>query len=323
MLATDSRSGEARLEGAGSEPYGGTGDAQPEAARSEPDGGPPNLAETGGGSLDVPSVCQSPLTFLSNITPPSMCHGVVLKIATVPFDPADSRWSSAYQGCLANYGSLVSPDPCRELCTDLVMANATLRSSQGIASCTLDCSQPQSPVLAVEYSDTICEPIQPDGGPSTVKSDAGIDTAPDAGIDGAPDTMVALDGGDGGSQARVVLRSVYAYGNCMPVISEDPILVMWTVDITGARGDTAQLTKATITVSSGTSIVQDFTVANPSIALVGGAGSADQRKPVAVVSPNSACSQMCGGATYRLDLVYAIDGQIIAVSQSGNFSCAY
>jgi hypothetical protein len=107
------------------------------------------------------------------------------------------------------------------------------------------------------------------------------------------------------------------------MISSDPILVTWTVDVTGARGNTARLTKATTTVSSSTSIVQDFTVDNPTVSLVAGAGSADQRKPVAVVSPNSACSDMCGGATYRLDLVYEVDGQIISVGKSGSFICAY
>jgi len=128
---------------------------------------------------------------------------------------------------------------------------------------------------------------------------------------------------DGGRPAQVTLRKVSAYGNCMPSIAADPIIVLWTVDITGATGASAQITKATITVSKGTSIVQDFTVEQPTVSLVNGAGSADQRKSLASVSPNQACSSMCSGATYQLDLVFDINGQYIPASQTGAFSCAY
>jgi hypothetical protein len=303
----------------------GLGDAQQEETDIASDSGAADLRETGGPSPDVPSVCQTPIDFPPSSSPPSMCPGVVLKTDAIPLDPADPRWSALYQGCLANYGGLLYPDDCRRLCTDVAVASNALKYIQGINWCTLDCTEPQSPVLSVEYSDTICEPIQPDSGPRDVaKPDAGIDVATDAGMDGAPDRETALDSSEAGSRIQVVLRTVYAYADCMPAVSEDPILVAWTVAITGASGSTALLTQATITVSSKTSsIVQDFTAANPTISLTGGAGSADQRKPVAVVSPNSACSSMCGGATYQLDLVYEVDGQSIAVSQSGSFTCAY
>ena len=102
-------------------------------------------------------------------------------------------------------------------------------------------------------------------------------------------------------------------------------MVMWTVDITGAEGNTAKLTKATITVTSTKStmsIVQDFDVTNPTVTLVDGAGSADQRKPIKTILPNLACSTMCGDGTFELDLVYDVDGQSIPVSSSGDFTCA-
>jgi hypothetical protein len=296
------------------------------------DGGAVDVAGTDGGKQDAPAVCGSPLGFPSNSQPPSMCPGVVLKTAKIPFAPTDSRWSTLYQGCLDNYGSLIYPDDCRKLCTVLATASAALRYNQGITWCSLDCSQPGTPVLSVEYSDTICEPMPFDSGPSTQpRPDAGLDGALVDGIDGArvtgsdaaPDTKTGLEPSDGGSPPHVALRNVYAYGNCMPMIQPDPIIAIWTVDITGARREAAQLTKATIAVSKGTSIVQDFTVDNPIIPLVGGAGNADQRKPLASVSPNQACSTMCSGATYQLDLVFEIDGQSISVSKPGDFSCAY
>ena len=139
--------------------------------------------------------------------------------------------------------------------------------------------------------------------------------------DGGIDTGLGII--DGGRPAQVTLRKVYAYGNCMPSIAADPIIVLWTVDITEATGASAQITKATISVSKGTSIVQDFAVEQPTVSLVNGAGSADQRKSLASVSPNQACSSMCSGATYQLDLVFDIDGQHIPASQTGAFSCAY
>ena len=149
----------------------------------------------------------------------------------------------------------------------------------------------------------------------------GIDAGKPVGMDGPPDMGTTI--ADGG-QARVTLRSGGAYGNCMPIVSTDPIVATWTVDIAGARGTSAQLTKATVTVTGSSTIVQDFTVDNPTIALTNGAGSADQRKPINQRQPNTACDSMCsGGVTYRLDLAYAIDGQTIAVSKSGSFSCAY
>jgi hypothetical protein len=152
--------------------------------------------------------------------------------------------------------------------------------------------------------------------------DPGIDGAKPVGLDGAPD--IGTTAVDGGNQAKVVLRSGGAYGNCMPSVSPDPIIATWTVEISGAHGTTAQLAKATVTVTGKTTIVQELTVDNPTIALVNGAGSADQRKPLSQQQPNSACESMCsGGTTYRLDLVYSIDGQSVPVSKSGSFSCAY
>jgi hypothetical protein len=157
---------------------------------------------------------------------------------------------------------------------------------------------------------------------------SGSDTRPDARFDGSIDMGPnTIDSGpntvDGGRPAQVTLRNVSAYGNCMPSVAADPIIVLWTVDITGAAGASAQVTNATITVSKGTSIVQDFTVEKPTVALVNGAGSADQRKSLDSVSPNQVCSSMCSGATYQLNLVFDINGQSISASQAGAFSCAY
>jgi hypothetical protein len=155
-----------------------------------------------------------------------------------------------------------------------------------------------------------------DGTPATV-------ARPDGGLDLALDAAAVLDAID--SQPQVTLRQGGAWVNCMPMVNADPIDVTWTVDVAGARGSTAQLVESTVTASNGTSsIVQDFTVASPTIALVNGTGSADQRKPINGSSANTACDSMCsGGATYRLDLVFTIDGQSVSVSKSGNLSCAY
>jgi hypothetical protein len=284
------------------------------------------------GSRQDSGVCQSPLSFPSNSQLPSMCPGVVLKTAVIPFVPTDSRWSSLYQSCLQSDGPKFYQDACRQLCSAVADASPAMKYNQGITSCSLDCSQPDNPVLSVIYSDTICEPSILDARVETEsRPDARLDGAPDASIDsvrvdapdGVPDAKMGLDALDGGSLPQVALRDVSTYGNCMPLIAADPIITLWTVDISGARGASAQLTSATITVSKGTSIVQSFTVANPTIPLVDGAGSASQRKPHETVLPNQACSSMCNGATYQLDLVFEVDGQSIALSKSGAFLCAY
>jgi hypothetical protein len=86
------------------------------------------------------------------------------------------------------------------------------------------------------------------------------------------------------------------------------------------------VTSATVTVSNGTaSIVEKLTVDKPTILLVDGAGSADQRKPVfsGPAEDNQACMSMCKGATYRLDLVLDNEGQTFAMSASASLSCSY
>ena len=285
-----------------------------------PDG--PRASDDGSGDVadgtgqDIPAVCASPLAFLSNSGTPSMCPGVILKTDTIAFAPTDSRWSTLYQDCLDTYDSFSSPDACRNLCTTLATTSAPLKYIQGIDRCTLDCSQPGAPVLSIRYSDTICEPmLLPDAA-------SGSDARPDAGFDGSIDT--GPNTSDDVGPAQVTLRKVSASGTCGPEIPSDPIMVLWTVDITGASGASAQVTQATITVSKGTtSIVQDFTVEQATVPLVNGAGSADQRKPLASVSPNQACSSMCSSATYQLDLVFNINGQQIPARQTGAFYCAY
>jgi hypothetical protein len=145
------------------------------------------------------------------------------------------------------------------------------------------------------------------------------------------DSLKADGGGDvvsdsGSSPGPVTLRKAAAWVDCMPSTRPDPIMVMWTVDVSGARGKTVKVTSATITVSNGTaSIVETLTVDKPTIALVDGAGSAEQRKPVGSgpSEDNQACRLMCKGATYRLDLTFDNDGQTFSTSASGSVSCSY
>lgn len=130
----------------------------------------------------------------------------------------------------------------------------------------------------------------------------------------------------GSSSGPVILRKVAAWVDCMPSTRPDPIMVMWTVDVSGARGTTVKVTSATISVSNGTSsIIEKLTVDKPTIALVDGAGSAEQRKPVGsgASDDNQACLLMCKGATYRLDLTFDNEGQTFSISASGSVSCSY
>lgn len=172
------------------------------------------------------------------------------------------------------------------------------------------------------------------GADARVDGNVGSDGAGarDAGRDGSPDLAMGPDAPrdmattpiDGGSARSITLRKLTAYANCMPAISSDPIIVVWTVDIRGAHSASAEVTKATITVvDDKRTIVQEFPVDKPAISLVDGAGSADQRKPVKDVSANAACEMCNSSAKYRVDLVFQVDGESVTVSASGNFSCAY
>lgn len=137
---------------------------------------------------DGGTLCDSPLVFPSNSQPPSMCPGVVLKSLAISFDPQDSRWAALYQACLDQYGSPIYPDECRQLCTLLANTNTTLSRAQGLAWCSLDCSQRQNPTLAIQYSDYTCERVSPDGGGSLL-----ADAACSLGV-GAPGEACGCNG---------------------------------------------------------------------------------------------------------------------------------
>lgn len=238
----------------------------------------------------------------------------------MPFDPNNARWSEPYRGCVAKSNGSDYANECRPLCTKVASTNSTLRSSEGITSCSLDCSKPDGPVLSVTYSDAPCG-VRPAERPL----DAAVERATDAAQERPADSRPALDG-DGA--LRVVLRKSYAWANCMPTTggTSDPIIVTWTVDIAGARGDTARVGKATLTVVGAVTIVQSIPVDKPTIALVDGAGTAEQRKPVPGTLPNDACAEICRSpdkGSYRLELVFDVDGQSIAVESSGSFGCSY
>jgi hypothetical protein len=156
--------------------------------------------------------------------------------------------------------------------------------------------------------------------------DAAAVRVTDAAEERPVDSRPLLDGAGGGAQ--VVLRKSYAWADCMPAVGggwDDPVMVTWTVDIAGARGDTARVSKGTLTVVGAVTIVQNISVDKPTVALSGGAGSAEQRKPLPGTSPNDACMQICGAgkSNYRLELVFEVDGRSIAVESSGSFVCAY
>ena len=154
---------------------------------------------------------------------------------------------------------------------------------------------------------------------TTVSGDAlGMDR-PKA--DGAGDVVSEV----GTSSGPVTLGKAAVWLDCMPSTKPDPIMAMWTVKVSGARGTSVTVTSATVTVSNGTvSIVEKLTVDKPTISLVDGAGSADQRKPVlsGPAEDNQACMLMCKGATYRLDLIFDNEGQTFATSASSSLSCS-
>ncbi len=131
-----------------------------ETAVGAQDGATLDGSEAIGPGGDSSNACSTTLFLPPDSQVPSMCPGVEIKSLTITFAPNDSRWSSLYDECLDQY-PLYSPrsfpDACRSLCGALSDTNSTLKYSQGIAYCSLDCSSPGNPTITVYYSDTICE----------------------------------------------------------------------------------------------------------------------------------------------------------------------
>lgn len=125
------------------------------------------------------------------------------------------------------------------------------------------------------------------------------------------------------SGATIVLSEVGVYSNCQPIVAPDPILAFWTVTITGAPGSAATLTQAKLTITGSSTVIQTLTIDEPIIALSGGAGSGMQRKVSADSNPSDACGELCGGATFVLELTYEVGGASIDVTESGSFGCVY
>ena len=48
-----------------------------------------------------------------------------------------------------------------------------------------------------------------------------------------------------------------------------------------------------------------------------------QRKTGADAPPSMPCGELCGGATYTLDLVYEIDGGMVRITESGMYGCVF
>jgi hypothetical protein len=186
-------------------------------------------------------------------------------------------------------------------------------------------------------------PVAMDGGARDGGTDAGAaDAGPgddaglaDAGLaDAGSEDAGSLDAGalDAGptidaSATSISLTGAAVYSNCMPSVPPDPILAFWTVHVSGAPGGLTSVTltdaKLTITPASGAPVNQTLTIDFPAVALTGGAGTQDQRKTGADVLPSGACSALCSGATFSLELTYDVAGTPFVVTETGAFGCVY
>ena len=136
--------------------------------------------------------------------------------------------------------------------------------------------------------------------------------------------MLALGCGESATNGgNVTITGLTVFANCMPVVDPDPIIAFWTANVTGANGSTATLSDAKLTVNGSSTVMQTLTVDNPTISLSGGAGSQEQRKTSADVIPSGACSSLCSGATFSLELTYTIDGRMVMVTETGDFDCLF
>jgi len=156
--------------------------------------------------------------------------------------------------------------------------------------------------------------------------DAGGGTDAGEPEDGGADASEAMDAGtpaDAATEAVITLDDVTVYANCMPIVAPDPIITVWTANVSGAVGSLATLTDAKLTLTGTPPVSQTLTVDTPTIPLSGGSGSQTQRKTGADADPPSGCTTLCSGRTYTLELTYTVDGASVVVTDSGAFSCAH
>ncbi|HEY8430508.1 MAG TPA: hypothetical protein VIL20_19140 [Sandaracinaceae bacterium] len=163
-----------------------------------------------------------------------------------------------------------------------------------------------------------------DSGPEDAgPEDAGLEDAglEDAGPeDAGTDAAMPVDAGP----PRIELTDLEVYANCAPIVPLDPIIVRWTVTITGAPASSATLTSAHLEITNGTdTVAQNLTVDMPTIPLSGGAGSGMQRKVGADANAPLVCALLCAGANFTLRLDYDVGGTTINVMESGAFACLH
>jgi hypothetical protein len=123
--------------------------------------------------------------------------------------------------------------------------------------------------------------------------------------------------------ATIALGDASVYGSCMPVTPPDPIMASWTIAISGATGSTATLRDARLRIVGSHTVMQTLTVDPMTIALTGGSGTAMQSKTGADTDPSMPCGELCGGATYTLELTYEVDGAEVRATESGFYSCVF
>lgn len=216
-----------------------------------------------------------------------------------------------------------SPMRAPRRATSLALAPLALLSIAAGCSCA-DTSATADTGVRVDAPMGADAPVAGDA-PATDDAPSAMD-APSA--DDAPATDDAPSAGDAPATAdapsapTVTIRDVAIYGNCFPVPA-DPVIAFWEVDVAGAAGASATLVSATLTLTGASTITQTLTVDMTSIALSGGSGTAAMRKTGGSPSTVAGCGEMCSGATFRLDLVFMIDGRTVPASLTGNYGCVF
>jgi hypothetical protein len=155
-------------------------------------------------------------------------------------------------------------------------------------------------------------------GGTTIDIDT-VGTTVDTGSTGDTDT-------GGGLQPLILLSSFEVFGDCMPVVPDDPISATWIATFDNKLGMadyTASVKSATLTYSPGImEFVQGINVA-PTMSGVVGVGKTvmkAQSKTKALMNLPMDCNQ-CGKPVH-LEVVFTVDGQDIPTTADAVMTCA-
>jgi hypothetical protein len=159
------------------------------------------------------------------------------------------------------------------------------------------------------------------GGNATAGT-AGGGRGGNAGTGGIGGGAIGGTGGSVGIGRRLEIQNLNVYGNCMPIVPPDPIMVSWASVVNGAIAPSAAVVSVTLTLSGARTITQTLTVMPTTVPLTNGAGTVTHQKVSGDPAPGTVCAEVCG-SNARLDVTLSDQGTQFSATATGMYRCVF